>query len=125
LNLPLPRSVSAISKTILLERSGRCEARVHLLGTVQLVGPVEAEFALLAYTHHPLDTSPVSDLPLTLYVRVYSNDLAGAFMPGNAVSGIGHLHAESSPFIVDETFVRRAEAGPVDFDEDLTYTVRS
>jgi hypothetical protein len=116
----LPRGISAISKNIFLERPCRCETRVQLLLTVQLVRPVETELAFLARAHNPLDTSSVTNLPQILYVRVHGNNLARTFMSSNAVGGISHLYTKSSPLIVYKRFVRGAEASPVDLDEDLT-----
>jgi hypothetical protein len=116
----LPRGISAISKTVLLECSRGGETRVQLLLAMQLVGSIETELTFLARAHDPLDTSPVTKLPQILYVRVHGNNLARTFMSSNAVGGISHLHTKSSPLIVYEGFVRGAEAGPVDFDEDLT-----
>lgn len=50
---------------------------------------------------------------------MHSNNLTGTLMSSNAMRGIGHLDAESSPFVVQEGLVRCAQPGPVDFDEDL------
>jgi hypothetical protein len=108
----LPRGISAISKTVLLECSRGGETRVQLLLAMQLVGSIETELTFLARAHDPLDTSPVT--------KLHGNNLARTFMSSNAVGGISHLHTKSSPLIVYEGFVRGAEAGPVDFDEDLT-----
>jgi hypothetical protein len=117
---PLPSGISAISKTVFLECSRRRKARVQLLLTVQLVRSVKTEFAFLARAHDPLDTSPVTKLPQILYIRVHCDNLARTFMSSDAVGGISHLHTKSSPLIVYERLIRGAEAGPVDFDEDLT-----
>jgi hypothetical protein len=87
---------------------------------VQLVRSIETELAFLARTHDPLNTSSVTNLPQILYVRVHGDNFARAFVSSDAVGGISHLHTKSSPLIVYEGFVRGAEAGPVDFDEDLT-----
>jgi hypothetical protein len=97
---PLPRRISTVSKTILLECSRRGKARVQLLLTVQLVRSVETELAFLARAHNPLDTSSVTKLPQILHIRVHGDNFARAFMSSNAVGGISHLHTKSSPLIV-------------------------
>ena len=86
---------------------------------MQLVGPVQTKFALLARADDPLHARPIAKLPQVLHVWVDGDDFACALVPGDAVSGILHFHTEGSPFIVQEGFVGCAETGPVDFDEDL------
>ena len=86
---------------------------------MQLVSPVQTELALLARADDPLHTGPITKLPQVLYVWVDGDDFACTLVPGDAMSGILHLHAERSPFVVQEGLVRCAETGPVDFDEDL------
>lgn len=86
---------------------------------MQLVCSIQTEFALLARANDPLHTSPITKLPQVLYVWVYGNDFACTFMSGDTMSGVHHLHAKRSPFIMQEGLVGRAETGPVDLDEDL------
>ena len=86
---------------------------------MQLVGSIQTEFALLARADDPLHTSPITKLPQVLHVWVNGNDFTCTFMPSDTMSGIHHLHAKRSPFIMQEGLVGRAETGPVDFDEDL------
>jgi hypothetical protein len=87
---------------------------------MQLVRTIETELAFLARAHDPLDTSSVTKLPQILYIRVHGDNLTCTFMSSNAVSGISHLHTESSPLIVYKGLVRGTEASPIDLDEDLT-----
>jgi hypothetical protein len=86
---------------------------------MQLVSSIQAELALLARADDPLHTRPIAKLPQVLYVWVNSDDFACALVSSDAMSGIHHLHTERSPLIVYEGLVGCAEAGPVDFDEDL------
>jgi hypothetical protein len=67
---------------------------------MQLVCPIQTKLALLARANDPLDASPITYLPQVLHIRVHSNHFACTLMPGNAFSGIHHLHAERSPLIV-------------------------
>jgi len=67
---------------------------------MQLVGPVQTEFALLARADDPLDASPITNLPQVLYVRVHGNDFTCTLVPSDALSGVHHLHAECSPLIM-------------------------
>lgn len=116
----VPRSISAVSDTVLLERACCRKARVQLLWTMQLISSIQAEFALLARADDPLHTCSITKLPQVLYIWVYGNDFACTLMPSDTMSGIHHLHTKRSPFIMQERFVGRAETGPVDLDEDLT-----
>jgi hypothetical protein len=59
-----------------------------------------------------------------LHVRTYGNDIACSFMTSNAACRLGHDRTRGSPFIVQKRFVRGAETGPIDLDEDLSWFVR-
>lgn len=69
---------------------------------MQLVRAVEAKFALLARTHHPLDTRSVAHLPHVLHVWMDRNDFASAFVADDTACGVLHLDAECRPLIVQK-----------------------
>jgi hypothetical protein len=86
---------------------------------MQLISPVQTEFALLARADDPLHTGPITKLPQVLYVWVDGNNFACTLMPGDTMSGIHHLHTKRSPLIVKKGLVGRAEPSPVDLDKNL------
>jgi len=96
----VPRSISAISKTVLLERARCGETRVQLLWAMQLVGPVQTKFALLAGADDPLHARPITKLPQVLYVWVHGDDFACTLMPSDTMSGVHHLRTKRCPLIV-------------------------
>ena len=72
---------------------------------MQFISSVQTELALLARADDPLHTGPIANLPQVLDVRVYGNDFACTFMPGDTISGIHHLHTKRSPLIVKKRLV--------------------
>lgn len=69
---------------------------------MQFVGAVQAKLALLARARHPLDASPVAELPCILDIRVDSDDFASALVACDAARVVLHLDAEGRPFVVQK-----------------------
>jgi hypothetical protein len=77
---------------------------------MQFIRAIGAELASFARTYHPFDTSPVTGLPQVLHVGVCQHDFSCAFVTSDSARRVGHRCTKGSPFIVQERFVRSAEA---------------
>jgi hypothetical protein len=107
-----------------LESAWRRQARVQLLGAMQFIRAIGAEFAPLARTHHPLHPSSVTWLPQVLHVRVCQNDFPCTFVTSDSARRVSHRCTKGSPLVVQKGFVRGAETSPIDLDEDLSWIIR-